>query len=65
MGQVSAVCGKAAVAYLDKAIKLAMDKEVDAIATAPINKEAIHKAGFRFHGHTEISRSGQRRRITL
>ena len=54
MGQVSALCGKAAVAYLEKAIKLAMDKEVDAIATAPLNKEAIHKAGFRFHGHTEI-----------
>ncbi len=54
IGQVSAACGKASVEYLEKAIKLAMNKEVDAIATAPINKEAIHKAGYRFHGHTEI-----------
>jgi 4-hydroxythreonine-4-phosphate dehydrogenase len=54
IGQVSAPCGKAAVECLEKAIKLAMDKEVAAIATAPINKEAIHKAGYRFHGHTEI-----------
>ena len=60
MGQVSAVCGKAAVAYLDKAIKLAMDKEVDAIATAPINKEAIHKAGYHFHGHTGDTREADK-----
>jgi 4-hydroxythreonine-4-phosphate dehydrogenase len=31
-----------------------MDGDVDAIATAPINKEAMHKAGYKFHGHTEI-----------
>jgi 4-hydroxythreonine-4-phosphate dehydrogenase len=54
MGQICAPCGKAAVEYLEKATKLAMSKEVDAIATAPINKEAIHKAGYRFDGHTEI-----------
>ena len=54
IGQVSAACGKAAVEYLEKAIKLAMGKEVAAIATAPINKEAIHKAGYKFHGHTEL-----------
>ncbi|MFH1710343.1 MAG: 4-hydroxythreonine-4-phosphate dehydrogenase PdxA [bacterium] len=53
-GQVCAPCGKAAVEYLEKAIKLAMDGAVDAIATAPINKEAIRRAGSRFHGHTEI-----------
>lgn len=54
MGQICAPCGKAAAEYLEKAIKLALEKEVDAIATAPINKEAIHKAGYRFDGHTEI-----------
>lgn len=54
LGQVCAPCGKAAVQFLEKAIKLALDKEVDAIATAPINKEAIHKAGYKFDGHTEI-----------
>jgi len=54
IGQICAPCGKAAVEYLEKAIKLAMNKEIDAIATAPINKEAIRKAGYRFDGHTEI-----------
>ena len=54
VGQVSAACGKAAVEYLERAIKLAMNKQVDAIATAPINKEAIHKAGYKFDGHTEL-----------
>lgn len=53
-GQICAPCGKAAVEYLEKAIKLAMNNEVDAIATAPINKEAIRKAGYKFAGHTEI-----------
>jgi len=54
MAQICAPCGKAAIQYLEKAIKLAMDGDVDAIATAPINKEAMHKAGYKFHGHTEI-----------
>ena len=54
VGQVCAPCGKAAVQYLEKAIKVALDGDVDAITTAPINKEAIHKAGYRFDGHTEI-----------
>jgi len=54
IGQVCAPCGKAAVEYLERAIKLAMNKQVNAIATAPINKEAIRKAGYKFDGHTEI-----------
>ncbi|MCX5726632.1 MAG: 4-hydroxythreonine-4-phosphate dehydrogenase PdxA [Candidatus Saganbacteria bacterium] len=54
IGQICAPCGKAAIQYLETAIKLAMAKEIDGIATAPINKEAIHKAGYRFAGHTEI-----------
>jgi 4-hydroxythreonine-4-phosphate dehydrogenase len=53
-GQVCAPCGKAAIEYLEKAITLAMNGEVDAIATAPINKEAIRKAGYKFPGHTEL-----------
>ena len=54
MGQVSKPAGKAAVEYIEKAIRLAMDGKIDAIATAPINKEAIQKAGYKFQGHTEI-----------
>lgn len=54
LGQICAPCGKAAVQYLEKAIDLARRKEVNAITTAPINKEAIHKAGYKYDGHTEI-----------
>ncbi|MBI3326011.1 MAG: 4-hydroxythreonine-4-phosphate dehydrogenase PdxA [Nitrospinae bacterium] len=46
--------GAAAVAYVEKAIALAMGREVDAIATAPINKEAMRAAGFPYDGHTEL-----------
>jgi len=53
-GQLSKLCGKASMEFLEKAIKLAQNKEIDAIATAPINKEAIQKAGYRFQGHTEM-----------
>ncbi|MBU0686268.1 MAG: 4-hydroxythreonine-4-phosphate dehydrogenase PdxA [Candidatus Margulisbacteria bacterium] len=53
-GQVSKAAGKAAVEYVFKAIELAKNKKIDAITTAPINKEAMHKAGFKYQGHTEI-----------
>lgn len=53
-GQVQASCGKAAYEYIIKAIELTKAKKVEAIATGPINKEALHKAGFKFDGHTEI-----------
>jgi 4-phospho-D-threonate 3-dehydrogenase / 4-phospho-D-erythronate 3-dehydrogenase len=46
--------GAAAVAYVEKAIALAMAGEVEAIATAPINKEAMRAAGFPYDGHTEL-----------
>jgi 4-hydroxythreonine-4-phosphate dehydrogenase len=54
IGQVSKAAGKAAVEYIEKAIRLAMDGKIDGIATAPINQESIHKAGHKFQGHTEI-----------
>lgn len=53
-GEVQAMCGKAAYAYIEKSIALAMQKEVDAVATTPINKEALRAAGVPFIGHTEI-----------
>jgi len=54
IGQVSKAAGKASLEYIEKAAQLAMDGKVDAIATAPINKEAIKKAGSKFKGHTEL-----------
>jgi 4-hydroxythreonine-4-phosphate dehydrogenase len=53
-GRLSAVTGECAYQCLVKAIDLAMDGDVDAIVTAPLNKESIHLAGHEFPGHTEI-----------
>lgn len=53
-GRISAIAGDAAYQYLTAAIQLARSGEVDAIATAPLNKESLHLAGHPFPGHTEI-----------
>ena len=53
-GVVSPAAGNAAFRYLEKSVDLAMRGEIDAICTAPLNKEALHKAGHRYPGHTEI-----------
>ena len=52
--EVSASAGEAAFQYLLTAIELAQAGIVDAIATAPLNKAALHAAGHDFAGHTEI-----------
>ena len=36
------------------AIRLALDRKVDAIVTAPLQKEALHRAGHDYPGHTEL-----------
>lgn len=53
-GKVQATSGNAAFECIKKAIELAKNKEIDAIATAPLNKEALHLAGHNYPGHTEI-----------
>ncbi|MBI3457511.1 MAG: 4-hydroxythreonine-4-phosphate dehydrogenase PdxA [Candidatus Rokubacteria bacterium] len=54
LGQVSALCGRAAYEYIERAVKLALAREIDAIVTGPINKEALAAAGMTHSGHTEI-----------
>ena len=53
-GQESAACGEAAFQAVTTVIRLAMDRKIDATVTAPINKAALHLAGHRYSGHTEI-----------
>jgi 4-hydroxythreonine-4-phosphate dehydrogenase len=53
-GQISKEAGNAAFQFLKKAIELANQRKIDAICTAPLNKEALHKAGHMYPGHTEI-----------
>lgn len=54
IGTIDGMCGKAAYAYIEKSIELALAKKVDAIATAPINKESLKAGNIPFIGHTEI-----------
>ncbi|HEY0340125.1 MAG TPA: 4-hydroxythreonine-4-phosphate dehydrogenase PdxA, partial [Steroidobacteraceae bacterium] len=53
-GQVSPLCGEAAFGYVLASIESGLSGKVAAIATAPLNKEALHAAGHRYAGHTEI-----------
>lgn len=54
IGEVSAVCGDAAYRYVKVAIDLAKESRIDAVITGPLNKEALHKGGHFYAGHTEI-----------
>jgi 4-hydroxythreonine-4-phosphate dehydrogenase len=51
-GVVRETYGKASLAYVERAISLALDGEIDAIVTAPINKQATKLAGSEHAGHT-------------
>ncbi len=53
-GELSAVAGDAAYHYVRVAAELAMAGEVQAICTAPLNKEALHAGGHAYPGHTEL-----------
>jgi 4-hydroxythreonine-4-phosphate dehydrogenase len=53
-GTVSAATGAAAFHYVEKSISAALSGDVAAVSTGPLNKEALHAAGIRFPGHTEI-----------
>jgi 4-phospho-D-threonate 3-dehydrogenase / 4-phospho-D-erythronate 3-dehydrogenase len=53
-GQLSPHGGEAAFRALERGIELAMAGETAGIVTAPLNKEALHAAGHKFDGHTEI-----------
>lgn len=53
-GAIGAHTGRAAFHYISTAIDAAIAGEIAGVATAPINKEALHMAGIHFPGHTEI-----------
>ncbi len=54
VGRISPVAGRAAVQFVLKATALALEGAIDAVATAPLNKEAMRLAGYDYIGHTEI-----------
>lgn len=48
------LCGEASFNYITYAIEMAKKHEIEAVITAPINKESINMAGHNYSGHTEI-----------
>ena len=54
MGKPAAMTGAASVQYVIHAADLALAGKVDAIVTAPLNKEAMHMGGYDYPGHTEL-----------
>lgn len=53
-GVITAATGEASYRYVEASIRAALAGEIDAISTGPINKEALHLAGHKYPGHTEI-----------
>jgi 4-hydroxythreonine-4-phosphate dehydrogenase len=53
-GQVTELGGMLSMEGVALACDMCLGGDVDALVTAPISKEAIHRAGYAFPGHTEF-----------
>ncbi|MEJ0085627.1 MAG: 4-hydroxythreonine-4-phosphate dehydrogenase PdxA [Pseudomonadota bacterium] len=53
-GQTSAIAGEAAYRYIERAVRIVESGGAQAICTAPLSKEALHLAGHKYPGHTEL-----------
>jgi 4-hydroxythreonine-4-phosphate dehydrogenase len=53
-GVVDEAYGRASLAYVERAIDLAVSGEFDGITTAPINKQSTRLAGSEYAGHTGL-----------
>lgn len=54
IGSPNAATGRAAGLVITEAVRLALDHQIDAMVTAPIQKLALHAGGYPFPGHTEM-----------
>ncbi len=53
-GATSAIAGEAAFRFIERAVRIVEAGHAQAICTAPLSKEALHAAGHRYPGHTEL-----------
>lgn len=53
LGKATPVSGKYAKLSLEAATQALLDKKIDVLVTAPINKHTMQEAGFNYPGHTE------------
>lgn len=54
LGVVDEMCGRAAVIYTQEAGRMALEGKIQAIVSAPLNKDSMHQAGYRFEGQAQI-----------
>ena len=53
-GVLSADGGRFAYKAVEHGVRLSLSGRVGGIVTAPLNKEALNKAGYHYPGHTEM-----------
>lgn len=53
-GNESDRSGKACAEYIERSVELWREGKIDAVATAPISKNALKMAGYKYPGHTEF-----------
>jgi 4-hydroxythreonine-4-phosphate dehydrogenase len=53
-GEVAPEAGRFAYLAVERAVALTQAGEIDAIVTAPLNKEALNLAGYHYAGHTDM-----------
>lgn len=51
-GVLSPACGEASFRFIEQAVRMTQTGEIAGIVTAPINKEALNRAGHHYDGHT-------------
>jgi 4-hydroxythreonine-4-phosphate dehydrogenase len=67
LGVVSPEAGRFAYLAVEQAVILAKAGKIDAIVTAPLNKEALNLAGYHYAGHTDMlaALTGVKRSVML
>ena len=53
-GEIAPEAGRFAYLAMERAVDLALTGRIDAIVTAPLNKEALNLAGYHYAGHTDM-----------
>ena len=54
LGSITKEAGFFAAKCIEKGVELALNKDISCLVTAPISKESIALAGYRYPGHTEM-----------
>ncbi len=54
IGEMASEAGRFSYLAVERAVALAQQGQIDAIVTAPLNKEALNLAGYKYAGHTDM-----------